>query len=1091
MEQDYDVICRLGEGSFGTVYKARHRRTADEVAVKQIKIGTRSWDEACRSTELQALKALRHPFIVRLKELIRSQWDGSLYYIFEFLDSDLCRLLKDFPGGLEEMRAAELTRQHFAGLAHMHQHNFFHRDIKPENILLDVTTETIRIADLGQARSLRARPPFTDYVGTRWYRAPECLLRDRTYSSPVDIWASGLIFAELLRGSPMFCGTSTIDQLYKIFTVLGHPLHDWPDFAKLASALRFRVPDRNGCGISRVLPANISPQCHTFLAEMLSINPRRRPFARKCLENSYFSQLPPLDLDRMDTHRSRTSTKHLYETDKMMEDRSPRGIIANSTRTLSALTNTLAETATDLDLDAELDAILGDGGGASSSAPPGGYSFAGALRDEALSPSILPQRAENDDSAPPTLPGGAFGRSASPPNLALDPPKPDAVSRGSSFEFMPTSRPRAEESRSNSSVPAPQTPQPVVPAVSLGAVPRSPGAVSVDALLDSLCADFPPSPERCSKSPQPCYSPAAPEPLPPSPPSGLLVEHPPPPVNELLPLTLSMTESMLSAVAVMPPASNSLPLSTEETTPCAAMATVEQTSAPTGGSIASLMLMRDEDVSPAPAAPTHLEAPLRLYTSPELRPVLLGSHVSSQSRLVVEAPATEVAWAGTPSQASQAGEVSSEGSPQWQPSARREGASRIADWRQAPQLPDSPGSCSSKPDSEVEVIPDWRQASQLPDSPGACSSKPDSEVEVILPGLTCAPPAANMALSEASATFSCGALVPAGGATKTDAIEAAASGIVVDRPDLHRNRSIASAWSNDADAGKLDQEESTAVAETLADAEHTLSTEEEEDEPAEDACEEAGFSCALSIAQPTLPGKDSALGLPQHKSEVVQPNAQEPVVVAQHAESEELSELAALRAENAALRERLAAGVPDGAHPSVAGLSPSAPSELAAAPSASSSSAPQALENSAAPAASGAMPSPGLARPPTKLRGGLWASDEAGQLRRLVKRIIRKGAQDRDTLWAEVSSELGNGRTARECKLQYARDYRAHKAKNAGMAQELGGDSVGATAASSFNRSSASEVLSRTTGSGQSRGLRLQSLPEPLSHSGAVSAVLS
>lgn len=363
---------------------------------------------------------------------------------------------------------------------------------------------------------------------------------------------------------------------------------------------------------------------------------------------------------------------------------------------------------------------------------------------------------------------------------------------------------------------------------------------------------------------------------------------------------------------------------------------------------------------------------------------------------------------------------------------------------------------------------------------------------MILPGLTCAPPAANMALSETSATFSCGALVPAGGATKTDAIEAAASGIVEDRPDLHRNRSIASAWGNDAVVGKLDREESTAAAETRADAEHTLSTEEEEeDEPAEDACEEAGFSEALSIAQTTLPRKDSAPGLPQHKSEVVQPNAQEPVVVAQHAESEELSELAALRAENAALRERLAAGVPDGAHPSVAKLSPSAPSELAAAPSASSSSAPQALENSAAPAASGEMPSPGLARPPTKLRGGLWASDEAGQLRRLVKRIIRKGAQDRDTLWAEVSSELGNGRTARGCKLQYARDYRAHKAKNAGMAQELGGDSVGATAASSFNRSSASEVLSSTTGSGQSRGLRLQSLPEPLSHSGAVSAVLS
>lgn len=336
---------------------------------------------------------------------------------------------------------------------------------------------------------------------------------------------------------------------------------------------------------------------------------------------------------------------------------------------------------------------------------------------------------------------------------------------------------------------------------------------------------------------------------------------------------------------------------------------------------------------------------------------------------------------------------------------------------------------------------------------------------MILPGLTCAAPAANMALSEASTTFVGGAVA---------------------------SRSVASAWSNDADVGKLAREESTAALDTgVAHSDHSMFSEKEEDELAEDACDEAGFSGAVSIAQATLPGKDSAPDLSQQTTEAVQLKAQERVVVAQHAESGEISELAALRAENAALRERLAVGVPEGARASAAGLSPSAPSELCASPSASSSSAPQALESSATPATSGATPSPGSARPPTKLRGGLWASDEAGQLRRLVKRIMRKGEKDRDTLWAEVSSELGSGRTARECKLQYARDYRAHKAKNAGMAQELGGDSVGATAASSFNRSSPSEVLSSTASIGQSTGLRLQSLPEPLSHSGVVSAVLS
>lgn len=390
MEKDYEVICTLGEGSFGKVYKARHRRLGDEVAVKQIKIGSRSWDEACRSTELQALKALRHPFIVKLKELIRGQKDGSLYYIFEFLDSDLCRLLKYNSNGLEELRAAALMRQLFAGLAHMHQHNFFHRDIKPENILLDVASETIRLADFGQARSLRARPPFTDYVGTRWYRAPECLLRDRSYSSPVDIWACGLIFAELLRGSPVFCGNSSIDQLYKIFTVLTPPT-DWPDFAKLTQALRFRVPDRS-CGLVRVVPQCTS-KCVGFLTEILALNPRRRPLAKKCLEHMYFSNLPALDLERLDTasqaqmqssmnvDNEQSDTSQFQSIQSVLEDVSEDKPPISDERIQSkhsafSIRNDLTK---DLDLDAELDAILGDDKPSPASSPPRGFTRAATL----------------------------------------------------------------------------------------------------------------------------------------------------------------------------------------------------------------------------------------------------------------------------------------------------------------------------------------------------------------------------------------------------------------------------------------------------------------------------------------------------------------------------------------------------------------------------------------------------------------------------------------------------------------------------------------------------------------------------------------
>mmetsp|Transcript_49448 Transcript_49448/g.117647 ORF Transcript_49448/g.117647 Transcript_49448/m.117647 type:complete len:463 (+) Transcript_49448:84-1472(+) len=299
LERDYEVVSGLGEGAFGKVYKARQRSTGETVAVKQIKLVAKSWQEACRSTELQALRVLRHPYIVRLRELLRSQDDGSLYYIFEYIDSDLLRFVKAHPDGASECQACALSRQLLTGLAHIHQHGFFHRDIKPENILLNPEQGTIRIADFGASRSLRARPPFTDYVGTRWYRAPECLLGTRTYSSPVDVWAAGLVFAELLRGSPLFTGQSSIDQLHRIFNVLGwpdpSPNGDWPEYAAMVEgmAVRLKTPMHGngaGCGIDRVL-IKASPAVHAVLTDMLLVmNPRRRAGARRCMEHAVFSE---------------------------------------------------------------------------------------------------------------------------------------------------------------------------------------------------------------------------------------------------------------------------------------------------------------------------------------------------------------------------------------------------------------------------------------------------------------------------------------------------------------------------------------------------------------------------------------------------------------------------------------------------------------------------------------------------------------------------------------------------------------------------------------------------------------------------------
>lgn len=383
VEKDYEILEQLGEGAFAMVYKARHKNSRDIVAIKQIKLGVKSWHEACRSTELQALRALRHPFIVRLRELIRSQYDGGLYYILEFIDSNLCHLVKAHPQGVEELRGADLSRQLFAGLAHMHQHNFFHRDIKPENILLESATMSVRIADFGQARSVRSPPPFTDYVGTRWYRAPECLLRDRAYSSPVDVWAAGLVLAELLRGSPVFCGTSSLDQLYKIFQVLGQPDHDWPEFTKLAEAMRFRVPEVSAVGVERVLP-RASMEAVQIITDILVLSPRLRPMARKCMEHGFFARLPPQDLSGRPSFHDmaakgapagvllespRRSMSRAFSVTSAASPGSPEMQHPMS----GAAATQASEDRPDLELDAELDKILGE----TSDHPSTGYAAAG------------------------------------------------------------------------------------------------------------------------------------------------------------------------------------------------------------------------------------------------------------------------------------------------------------------------------------------------------------------------------------------------------------------------------------------------------------------------------------------------------------------------------------------------------------------------------------------------------------------------------------------------------------------------------------------------------------------------------------------
>jgi serine/threonine protein kinase len=243
-----------------------------------------SWDECMQLREIKSLKRLNHPNIVKLKEVIRE--NDELFFVFEFMEGNLYETMKSRDRHFPEQEIRNIMYQIFQGVAFMHRSGFFHRDIKPENML--VKGDVVKIADFGLAREIRSKPPFTDYVSTRWYRAPEVLLRSDNYNSPIDQWAMGGILAELFTLRPMFPGSSEADELYKICAVLGTPnAKSWSEGLKLASAMQFRFPQFVSTPLSQVLP-NASPEGVELLTDLLKWDPQQRPTASQSLQYAFF-----------------------------------------------------------------------------------------------------------------------------------------------------------------------------------------------------------------------------------------------------------------------------------------------------------------------------------------------------------------------------------------------------------------------------------------------------------------------------------------------------------------------------------------------------------------------------------------------------------------------------------------------------------------------------------------------------------------------------------------------------------------------------------------------------------------------------------
>lgn len=223
MLDSYRKIEKIGEGTYGVVYKALNQSTGETVALKKIRL--ESEDEGVPSTairEISLLKELTHPNVVTLNDVLYSE--NKLYLVFEFLDQDLKKYMENSsPFPMNKMLVKSYLYQLLQGVQYCHMHRVLHRDLKPQNLLIDRNGH-LKLADFGLARAFGIPiRTYTHEVVTLWYRAPEILLGAKHYSTPVDIWSVGCIFAEMINHLPLFPGDSEIDELFRIFRALGTP----------------------------------------------------------------------------------------------------------------------------------------------------------------------------------------------------------------------------------------------------------------------------------------------------------------------------------------------------------------------------------------------------------------------------------------------------------------------------------------------------------------------------------------------------------------------------------------------------------------------------------------------------------------------------------------------------------------------------------------------------------------------------------------------------------------------------------------------------------------------------------------------------
>ncbi|XP_035451870.2 serine/threonine-protein kinase PITSLRE-like [Spodoptera frugiperda] len=295
---EFTYLNRIDEGVFGVIHAAKDKQTGEMVALKQLKkINEREGYSIAARRELGMLLRMKHPNIVAGRGLASSSRCDQVFIVMELIDYDLKTFMETMQSNQQLFSVEQvkcLMKQLLKAVQHLHDHHVIHCDLQTSNILLS-NEGVLKVADFGKARNYKFPPgQYTPAAVTRWYRAPELLLLFNEYSSPVDMWSVGCLFAELITLLPLFPGTSELDQITQIFVALGTPSDSiWPGYSESPMVQMITFDDYPPGELRKMISRELlSKEGLSLLQGFLTYDPSRRITAAAALEHTYFSEQP-------------------------------------------------------------------------------------------------------------------------------------------------------------------------------------------------------------------------------------------------------------------------------------------------------------------------------------------------------------------------------------------------------------------------------------------------------------------------------------------------------------------------------------------------------------------------------------------------------------------------------------------------------------------------------------------------------------------------------------------------------------------------------------------------------------------------------